>query len=78
MTQDNIVIINRDEDQSAAETKPVSLSEGIQNLSLFEGEIVAFEGVLEQKRFIAERVMKPKAIFKRKRLMYDDVRIYRI
>ena len=73
LSLDNMLIINRDEDMSGAETKAVSLAEGLQGISLFEGEIVGLEGILEQKRFIADKVIKPKPIGKAPRHTFDDV-----
>ncbi len=74
LSLDNLILINRDDETSGAETKVVSLAEGLQNVSVFEGEIVAMEGMVEQKRFITERIVKPKPVGKLPRQTFEDVR----
>ena len=61
---DSIVLVNRDEEESGGEAKPVILSESLVNFSLFEGEIVCLEGTAEQKKLIAEKIIKPKPMAK--------------
>jgi hypothetical protein len=72
---ENAIIINRDENQSGHETKLISLSEAIQNISLFEGEIIAVEGKPELKQFMIERIYKPKPIPKADNTFIGNVKI---
>ena len=75
MAPGNILLINRDEDESGADMIPLSISEVIPNYSLFEGEIVCLEGTLDQKQFVIERVIKPKPIAKVPRPIIGKVKM---
>jgi len=71
---ENVILINRDaEDNSGHETKVVSLGEKVENFSLFEGEIVCFEGTLDNKRFIVDKIIKPKPVTKIPKEIKGDV-----
>lgn len=75
LTLDGLLLVNRDEDQSGAETKALSIADSVTGYNLFEGEIVALEGTVDQKRFHVDRIIKPKPVNKIKRLQFDEVTI---
>ncbi len=72
LTLDGLLLINRDEDQSGSETRALSIADSVTGYSLFEGEVVALEGTVDQKRFIVDRIIKPKPANKLKRLQFDE------
>jgi hypothetical protein len=75
LTENSLLLLNRDEDEAGAELKLLAIDESVQNYSLFEGEIVGFEGMYDQKRFVAQKILKPKPITKAVRSTKDFKRV---
>lgn len=71
---ESAILINRDEYMSGHETKAISLGENLQNISLFEGEIIAIEGRPDLRQFIAEKIYKPKPVARKDVGCIGDVR----
>lgn len=78
LTFNNLVLVNREEDQAGSESRRISLAESIPNFFLFEGEIIGLEGKAESKQYVAEKIYKPKPVPKTKIESNGNVDLYAI